>query len=129
MACRRITRVASLRRLLKNLRIEGRTDDVLYTKDGRRIGRLDPGFKAQTPIHEAQIIQESLDQVRVRYVPAPGFTPDDGQAIITRLQECMGEIEVVLEAVDEIPRGANGKFRAVVCDVRDEERERIARHE
>jgi uncharacterized cupredoxin-like copper-binding protein len=26
-------------------------------------------------------------------------------------------VEVVLEAVQEIPRGANGKFRAVICNL------------
>ena len=29
--------------------LEGRIDDVLYTADGRRIGRLDPVFKARLP--------------------------------------------------------------------------------
>src|SRR5436190_7566282 len=41
--------------------LEGRIDDVLYTTDGRRIGRLDPIFKAQLPVREAQIVQERLD--------------------------------------------------------------------
>ena len=55
--------------------IEGRADDILYTRDGRRIGRLDPIFKASLPIQEAQIVQEALDRVRVIYVPDAGFTP------------------------------------------------------
>jgi phenylacetate-CoA ligase len=42
--------------------IEGRSDDVLYTKDGRRIGRLDPIVKNDLKIIEAQIIQDSLNQ-------------------------------------------------------------------
>jgi len=50
--------------------IEGRSDDVIYTTDGRRIGRLDPVFKSGLPIREAQIIQEGFDLIRVRYVPA-----------------------------------------------------------
>ena len=56
--------------------VDGRVDDILYTMDGRRIGRLDPLFKGDLPIHEAQIIQEALDCVRVRYVPTPDFRPD-----------------------------------------------------
>ena len=105
--------------------VEGRSDDVLYTKDGRRIGRLDPVFKARLPIHEAQIIQESLDQIRVRYVPTTAFSSEDARSIITRLQQRMGDVEVVLEEVNEIPREANGKFRAVVCNLSDEERSRV----
>lgn len=106
--------------------IEGRSDDVLYAPDGRRIGRLDPVFKAHLPIREAQIIQETLDRVRVRYVPADGFGAADARSIVERLQQRMGDVEVILEATDAIPRGPNGKFRAVVCQLPPEERERIS---
>jgi hypothetical protein len=33
------------------------------------------------------------------------------------LRSHMGDVEVVLEQVKEVPRGANGKFRAVVCNL------------
>lgn len=95
--------------------VEGRTDDLLYTPDGRRVGRLDPVFKADLPIREAQIIQEALDHLRVRYVPATGFTARHGQRIVEYLRARMGKIVVVLEEVSEIPRTASGKFRAVIC--------------
>ena len=48
-------------------KIEGRSDDLLYTADGRRVGRLDPIFKSGFPITEAQIIQKTLKQVNVKY--------------------------------------------------------------
>src|SRR5206468_239017 len=57
------------RTLPKLASVEGRSDDALYTSDGRRVGRLDPVFKMRLPLHEAQIIQETLNRVRVRYVP------------------------------------------------------------
>lgn len=97
--------------------VEGRIDDSLYTTDGRRIGRLDPVFKSNLPVREAQIIQESLQHMRVRYVPAPGFTPADGRSIIEELQARMGDVTVILERVDEVPREANGKFRSVICSL------------
>ncbi len=102
--------------------VEGRVDDVLYTRDGRRVGRLDPVFKKQLPICEAQIIQESLDRVRVRFVPAPDYCPEAGRSIIERLKARMGEVEVILEQVDVVPRTQNGKFRAVICNLSAEER-------
>lgn len=105
--------------------LEGRADDVLYTRDGRRIGRLDPVFKAHLPIREAQIIQETLEQVRVRYVPADGFNAADARSIVERLQQRLGDVEVILEATESIPRGPNGKFRAVICKLPPEERERV----
>jgi phenylacetate-CoA ligase len=96
-------------------------DDVLYTADGRRIGRLDPVFKTGIPIREAQIVQESLERVRVVYVPAPGYTDAIGQTIAERLRDRMGDIDVVLEESDALPRTSNGKFRAVISHVRPDD--------
>jgi phenylacetate-CoA ligase len=106
--------------------LEGRTDDVLYTADGRRIGRLDPVFKGDLPLREAQIIQESLSVIRVRYVPDKGFKPADGEKIVAELQARLGPMEVALEEVAEVPREPNGKFRAVVCNLPIKEKERLA---
>jgi phenylacetate-CoA ligase len=98
--------------------IEGRSDDVLLTRDGRRIGRLDPVFKADLPVREAQIIQETRERVTVRYVPAPGCTPGALNGLAARLRERLGDVDVRFEAVTEIPRSANGKFRAVISKCR-----------
>lgn len=106
-------------------RVEGRCDDVLYTADGRAVGRLDPVFKAGAALREAQIVQEALDRVRVRYVPGEGFAASDADVLVERLRDRLGDVEVVLEAVPAIPRTANGKFRAVVCRLGDAERRRV----
>ena len=105
--------------------VEGRTDDLVYTADGRRVGCIDTIYGARLPVREAQIVQETLGRVRVRYVPAPEFTAASGDSITRGVRERMGAIEVVLERVDEIPRGANGKYRAVVCNLPPETRRRI----
>jgi phenylacetate-coenzyme A ligase PaaK-like adenylate-forming protein len=94
--------------------VEGRTDDILYGRDGRPIGRLDPVFKSRLAIREAQVIQEHLDVIRVRYVPAEGFSEADAHSIRSALQARMGTVQVILEEVGSIPRAGNGKFRAVV---------------
>ena len=97
--------------------IEGRLDDVIMTKDGRRIGRLDPVFKADLPVREAQIIQEDLARIRVRLVPAEGYDQKCGKTIIERLKDRVGDIEITVETVDSIPRSINGKFRAIINKV------------
>jgi phenylacetate-CoA ligase len=102
--------------------IEGRTDDVLHCSDGRTVGRLDPVFKSSLPVTEAQIIQETRSQVRVLCVPAPGFSDATAREIAMRLRDRMGPVEVSVERVFEIPRGANGKFRAVISNLGPEER-------
>jgi Coenzyme F390 synthetase len=108
--------------------VDGRVDDVLYTADGRTVGRLDPIFKSRLPIREAQIVQEALDVIRVYYVPTDGFSGADGQSLVDRIEERMGPVKVLLEEVDSIPRTANGKFRAVVCNLSAEERVRAQAH-
>lgn len=105
--------------------VEGRIDDVLYTMDGRRIGRLDTVFKKRLPIREAQIIQEALDRVRVKYVPAPDFQIAAAESLVERLRARMGPVHVQLESVAELPRGPNGKFRAIICNLSAEERARV----
>ncbi len=108
--------------------VEGRTDDVLYTRDGRTVGRLDSVFKSGLGVQEAQIVQETLDRVRVRYVPTAGYSAADGVTIAARLRERMGDVDVVLEAVGAVPRARNGKFRAVVCALSAADRSQLATH-
>jgi phenylacetate-CoA ligase len=98
--------------------VEGRSDDVLVTADGRRIGRLDPVFKSGVRIREAQIIQDAVGAVRVLVVPAPGFGPRDAHQIQEALSERLGSgMQVTIERVPAVPRTAAGKFRAVVSRV------------
>ena len=97
-------------------RLEGRVDDLLWTRDGRAIGRLDPVFKGVENVAESQIIQEEMGRMRVRLVPAPGYRDEDGRRIATNLKERMGDVQVVVEIVAAIER-AGGKFRAVICRV------------
>lgn len=113
-----LTQCACGRTLPALANVEGRMDDTLVTLDGRRIGRLDPVFKSDLPLREAQIVQEELGLIRLRYVPAAGFTDRTQAEIAERIRERMGEIRVVFEPVDSIPRGANGKFKAVVQAMR-----------
>lgn len=93
--------------------IEGRTNDTLLAPDGRIVYWLNPVFYG-LPVSEAQIVQETRDTVRVIYVPAMGFTSHAGQEIRARLRKRMGDVSVQLEPVERIPRGPNGKFKAVV---------------
>jgi phenylacetate-CoA ligase len=102
--------------------VEGRSDDVLFTPDGRTATALDVVFDGIGTIREAQIIQERLDFVRVRVATAPGFDDAQERTITTGVRERMGEVRVVVDRVDVIPRTANGKLRAVVCNLSAEEK-------
>jgi phenylacetate-CoA ligase len=105
-------------------KVEGRLDDVVYTTDGRRFGCLDV-VHAGMAVREAQVIQEDLDRFRVKYVPAPEFTRGTAAAIVEELQSQLGPVRVALEEVERVPRGANGKFRMIVCQLPSEVRKRL----
>lgn len=100
--------------------IEGRMDDLIKTKDGRLIGRLDPVFKSDIPIREAQIIQESMQLVTVKLQPGPGFGADSEESLRKALVQRIGPFEIRIEKVQAIPRGANGKFKSVISKVKNE---------
>lgn len=95
--------------------VEGRSDDLLITRDGRKIGRLDPVFKTDLPLVEAQIVQTGVDAVEVKIVPADGWGPDAAKILTEQLQNRLGDMRIAITPVSSIPRDSNGKFRCVVC--------------
>lgn len=75
---------------------------------------------------ETFCFQESINTlVWIRYVPAPNYTPEAGKSIVERLQARLGPVQVILGEVSEVPRGPNGKFRAVVCNLPQADRVRL----
>lgn len=104
------------------LSIDGRNDDAIWTPDGRRIGRLDAIFKRYLPVDEAQVIQDTTTHITLKYVPGPKFQAGkDEMVVYKRVQEFIGNMDITLEKVDRIPRGANSKFRAILCKLPPEE--------
>jgi len=103
--------------VIKN--IEGRLDDMIITPDGRRIGRMDPAFKSGYEIKEAQIIQESLNLIKIIVVPTENFDNEEKLKIEKSIKQYVGnQMEVLVEIVEEIPRTKAGKFKAVVSHVK-----------
>lgn len=95
--------------------IGGRLDDFVYTRERGFLGRLDPVLKGVHNIVESQFEQESLDVLRVRFVPAPQFTHEDLHVLESNLRACVGrDIHLEFECTHRIPRSANGKFRFVI---------------
>jgi phenylacetate-CoA ligase len=97
--------------------IEGRYEDICYTRDGREMLRFDTVFKGVEHIKEAQVVQEKLDLFSVYLVPAEGFDRHDVEKIQNNMQLHVGNVRTDLKPVDAIPRSVSGKFRAVVCNL------------
>jgi phenylacetate-CoA ligase len=101
--------------------VQGRSNDMLLTPDGRRVFWLNPVLYG-APVREAQIVQETLDRIRLSYVPADGFTSEWSRRLAERVRERMGDVEVTLDPVERVPRSVNGKLQMVRCELSDEER-------
>lgn len=103
--------------------ILGRTDDVIVTRDGRFIGRLDPVFKSlSSRIKEAQIIQEDYDRIVVKIVVNKDFCSHDENLLTEELKRRIGStISINIMQVNEIPRSSAGKFRSVLSRVGSKE--------
>jgi phenylacetate-CoA ligase len=113
-----LDRVCACRRNLPVVEcVEGRMDDVIQAANGRRIGRMDPILKGNIAIKELQFIQETRTALRVKYVAARGFDAHAKDELVERIRQYVGDFNIQMEQVDRIPRGANGKFRQVICNL------------
>lgn len=99
------------------VKLLGRDDDVVITRDGRRIGRLDTIFKKDLGIIEAQIVQEEVDRFTINVVPDITFNDRTKADLVSGLMERVGDVQVNVVLVDRVPRTSMGKFRAVISKV------------
>jgi phenylacetate-CoA ligase len=94
-------------------KVEGKSADNITTSDGRRIFSIGPIFHG-LDVREAQIEQNSLDLLTFRYAPTRTTPPSLMKVVEERVRERLGPFKIVFAAVDQIPRGPNGKFRLLV---------------
>ncbi len=93
----------------------GRMEDVVVGRNGHTMVRFHGLFVNLPNVLEGQLIQESLDRIRVRVVATDGFGADDARVIHERLcRERLGDVETVIERVPNIERTERGKFRSVI---------------
>ncbi|HJN07321.1 MAG TPA: hypothetical protein QF564_01410, partial [Pirellulaceae bacterium] len=112
-SCGRQTPVASC--------VDGRIESYVVTPDGRRVGRMDHCFKDLTSIREAQIVQHVPNELEVLLVPAPEFDGEVERELIDEIHSRVGgEMKVVVNITDAIPRTRTGKFRAVISKLDNE---------
>lgn len=95
--------------------INGRVDDYIETPDGRKIGRIDHIFKGLKGIQEAQVVQNTLNHCTINLV-ASASTPTMNQTTLKNNfnSRTGGNIELTINFVSHIHRGANGKFKSVI---------------
>ena len=102
--------------------IEGRFEDICYTADGRQMLRFDTVFKGVTNLKEAQVVQQGPDLMLINVVPGEGFDQHDIRRLQSNMRLHAGNVETKVELVTSIPRSPSGKFRAVICNLKPEQK-------
>ncbi|WP_426414810.1 phenylacetate--CoA ligase family protein [Aestuariirhabdus sp. LZHN29] len=95
--------------------IEGRTTDFLMARDGTVLHALSLIYilRDLDAVREFRIVQESLEVVRLQLVVSDDYTTTLEQHIIEGVRQRLGEVKVVIERLQELPRERSGKFRYV----------------
>lgn len=97
--------------------IEGRIEDIISGPDGRQMVRFHGIFVDLHSVIEAQLIQHTLHDYEIKVATSGTLDPSDKSIMIKRMQSQLGNITVIFTEVSHIPRGANGKFKAVISQV------------
>lgn len=97
-----------------------KAEDVLTLKDGRLISPsvLTHPFKPLDSIEGSQIVQTAPDEIIVRIVPGPGYTPDLTAHLVKELGARLGaDMRIDVQMVDELETSTHGKFKWVTSRV------------
>lgn len=98
--------------------IVGRVEDTVVGLDGREMVRFHGIFIDIPAITEGQIIQKDYDDFIVNVGAPNGLTEKDKETVTKRMISQLGDIKVTINPLESIPRGANGKFKAVISDLK-----------
>lgn len=100
-------------------KIVGRTDDLILTPEGNRVGRLDPIFKGILGVEKAQIIQEKINLIVIKVVlQREGAQLFDERILVDNLKARVGNsFTISVLVVKEIPLNKAGKFKSVISNL------------
>ena len=97
--------------------IVGRVEDIVIGKDGREMVRFHGIFINLPNVLKGQVVQEDYDRFTINVV-TKGLTEVERKAIRDRMESQLGEIQLNIVEVDDIPLGKNGKFQAVISKIK-----------
>lgn len=100
--------------------IIGRIEDVIIGKDGREMVRFHGIFIGLDKIIQAQVIQEEIDTIHLNIVSETPLTNEEQEILTKRIYSQLGDVNVQIFQLKEIPCGANGKHKAVISKVKRE---------
>jgi len=98
--------------------IAGRVEDTIVGRDGREMVRFHSIFNGLDVIKKSQVVQETLDDILVKVVTAGKLEKEGVDLITKRIQSQLGDVNVTVQEVPDIPLTGNGKFKAVVSKLK-----------
>lgn len=98
--------------------ITGRIEDTIIGKDGREMVRFHGIFIGMPAIVKGQIVQETLEDIVINVETERVLTAEEREILTKRIYSQLGEVNVQIFEMKEIPCGNNGKFRAVISKVK-----------
>ncbi|TXG00082.1 phenylacetate--CoA ligase family protein [Massilia arenae] len=95
----------------------GRQERIVTLPDGRIVARLDRVFQGSgLRLLEGQVRYHGQARFTLRVVAADGFGSRDEAALREQFLQRVPDVQVAVERVEAIPRGANGKFEFIAVD-------------
>lgn len=102
-------------------KVFGRTSDILYTSEGKKISGISildtymihiKGFK------QVQIIQNEIDRVHFKIIKDENYSDNSIEELKAIVPKIFGvKMKFTNEFVDKIPKTARGKFQFTVCNI------------
>lgn len=98
--------------------ILGRVEDVIFGKDGREMVRFHSVFNGLKSVKTAQVIQENIETMIIKILPDKKLDLNEERLIRERIFSQLGNINIIIEQVEQIPLNNNGKFQAVISKMK-----------
>jgi phenylacetate-CoA ligase len=104
--------------------ILGRTNDYILLPSGNLLAAVNIAsvfneISSQIHIRQYQVVQEKRDELMVFVVEEKDFSSKDSEIISNSLKEhILGEMEITVKPVDDIPLSESGKRRSVISKLK-----------
>ncbi|PHR74583.1 MAG: hypothetical protein COA67_00470 [Lutibacter sp.] len=105
--------------MLKIDAIEGRTEDIIVGADGQKMVRFHALFIGIEDLIVSQVIQEEKKLIVINLVVDTNYNKNSENIISTRLKSQLGNVQIKFNYLKNIPKAANGKFKAVISHLKN----------
>jgi phenylacetate-CoA ligase len=95
--------------------LEGRIQDFLVSTSGCWISPVAIHLELMSngAIDDFRVVQQTPRHVQLSIVPAPGFGEGERRRVTDAIRRLLGQVDLTIELVNEIPREPSGKRRRI----------------